>query len=113
MQDVLNGTSTDTDQILPLLLFGDGKIDMKTFLVMTTMMQNNCENTNRQIDVLLPLILRFEGGDDNYLLYIFLATRPQALGASEILPLLMMDSDNNNQELFMFMTMMNNQYCTQ
>ena len=34
-----------------------------------------------------------------------------SMGSQAILPLLMMDSDGNNQELIMFMSMMNNQKC--
>ena len=51
------------------------------------------------------------------MLFILLAMQSQAPGSSmkssAMLPLLTMDSDSNNQELIMFMLMMNNQNCHQ
>ena len=67
--------------------------------------------------MLLPLLLGSEDGDegDNDMLFILLAMQSQApgssMGSQAMLPLLMMDSDSNNQQLIMFMSMMNNQNC--
>ena len=57
-------TKTNMDQMMPLLLLDDGKTDMKNLFLMTTMMQNNCEDTNGQMNMLLPhLLLRDDKKD--------------------------------------------------
>ena len=200
------------DQMLPFLLMDNGETDMKSLFLMTTMMQNNCEDTNGQMNMLLPLLLMTEddtedettdrrrrdtdtedkadstlktllllqtmsegntgldinsmmpfllmedssdsdhlmklvlmssmtggmdssaGFENNFnmllplllgsedgdegdedMLFILLAMQSQApgssMGSQAMLPLLMMDSDSNNQQLIMFMSMMNNQNC--
>ena len=49
MQNGPNGMATNMDQMLPLLLLDDGNTDLKSLLLMTTMMQSNCEDTNNQM----------------------------------------------------------------
>ena len=68
-------------------------------------------------NMLLPLLLGSEDGDegDSDMLFILLAMQSQSpgssMGSQAMLPLLMMSSDSNNNELIMFMAMMNNQNC--
>ena len=69
-------------------------------------------------NMLLPMLMSDEGDDsegDMDMLVLLTAMQSQApgsaMGATSMLPLLLMDSSGSNQELLMFMSMMNNQQC--
>ena len=47
----------DVNQVLPLLMLGKDKIDLKNLFIYITMIQANCEPTNDQLNRLLPLLL--------------------------------------------------------
>ena len=65
----LNGMPTTIHQMLPLLLFGDDQSDTKNFLLMTTVMQNDC---NGQLNMLLPLLM-MDSDRENRELIVFMA----------------------------------------
>ena len=56
-----------------------------------------------------------DSGFDMSMLVLLTAMQSQApgsaMGANAMMPLLMMDGSGSNQELIMFMSMMNNQQC--
>ena len=78
---------------------------------------DSSDGFSNNFNILLPLLLGSEDGDesDNDMLFILLAMQSQSpgssMGSQAMLPLLMMDSDGNNLELIMFMSMMINQNC--
>ena len=89
-------------------------------MVMMSSMTGGMDSSDgfaNNFNMLLPLLLGSEDGDesDEDMLFILLAMQSQApgssMGSQAMLPLLMMDSDSNNQELVMLMAMMNNQNC--
>ena len=119
MSDGNNGL--DTNAIMPFLLMDDlSDSDNLLLMVMMSSMTGGMDSSDgfaNNFNMLLPLLLGSEDGDegDNDMLFILLAMQSQApgssMGSQAMLPLLMMDSDSSNQELIMFMSMMNNQNC--
>ena len=119
MSDGNNGLDMNT--IMPFLLMDDSS-DNENLLLMVLMssMTGGMDSSGgfaNNFNMLLPLLLGAEDGveGDTDMLFILLAMQSQApgssMGSQAILPLLMMDSDGSNQELIMFMSMMNNQNC--
>ena len=72
MMMVLTGIQTSIDQMLPLLLLSDDQSDTKNFLLMTTIMQNDCNGTNDQMSMLLPLLM-MDSNLENRDLIMFMA----------------------------------------
>ena len=119
MSDGNNGLDMNT--MMPFLLKDESSdSDNLLLMVMMSSMTGGMDYSDGFADnfnMLLPLLLGSEDEGDKDMLFILLAMQSQApgtsMGSSAMLPLLMMDSDNNNQELIMFMSMMNNQNCHQ
>ena len=111
----------DMNAMMPFLLMDDSS-DSDNLMKMVLMSSlaggmDSSDGFANNFNMLLPLLLGSEDGDkgDEDMLFILLAMQSQApgssMGSSAMLPLLMMSSDSNNQELIMFMAMMNNQNC--
>ena len=50
--------------MMPLMLMGDGELDMKSMFLMTSMMQKDCSHdTNTQMNMMLPLLMDDADGD--------------------------------------------------
>ena len=122
MQTMSEGNNClDINTRMPFLLMDDtSDSDNLLRMVMMSSMTGGMDSPDgfaNNFNMLLPLLLGSEDGDDgdNDMLFILLAMQSQApgssMGSSAMLPLLMMDSDSNNQELIMFMSMMGNQQC--
>ena len=54
---MMQNPNADLNTMLPFLVLDDGKRDMKSLFLLTTVMQNNCHDTNDQMNMLLPLLL--------------------------------------------------------
>ena len=119
MSEGSNGLDINT--IMPFLLMDDSSSsDDLLFMVMISSMTGGMDSADgfaNNFNIILPLLLGSEDGfeSDSDMLFILLAMQSQApgssMGSQAMLPLLMMDSDSNNQELIMFMAMMNNKNC--
>ena len=59
---MMQNPSADMNTFLPYMLLDDGSTDMSSMFLMTTMMQNNCQDTNGQMNALLPMLML--SGDD-------------------------------------------------
>ena len=53
----------DLNTMLPLMMINDSDVDMKSLFMMTTMMQANCDDTNEQLNSLMPLLVLSEDDD--------------------------------------------------
>ena len=65
---MMQNPSSDMSSMLPLLLSSSSEgesVDMTSLFMMTTMMQNNCKDTNQQFNSLLPLLLFGEDEAEN------------------------------------------------
>ena len=110
----------DINSMMPFLLMDDSSdSDNLMMMVLMSSMTGGMDSSDgfaNNFNMLLPLLLGDDSSDgDNDMLFILLAMQSQApgssMGSSAMLPMLMMSSDSNNQELIMFMAMMNNQNC--
>ena len=110
----------DINSMMPFLLMDDSSdSDNLMKLVLMSSMTGGMDSSagfENNFNMLLPLLLGDDSSDgDDDMLFILLAMQSQAPGSSmnssAMLPLLMMSSDGTNQELIMFMAMMNNQNC--
>ena len=110
----------DMNSMMPFLLMDDSSdSDNLMMMVLMSSMTGGMDSSDgfaNNFNMLLPLLLGDDSSDgDDDMLFILLAMQSQApgssMGASAMLPMLMMSSDSNNQELIMFMAMMNNQNC--
>ena len=89
------------------------------FMVIMSSLTGGMDSTDgfaNNFNMLLPLLLGSENDkSDSDMLFILLAMQSQApgssMGSSAMLPLLMMNDESSNEELIMFMAMMNNQNC--
>ena len=57
MMMMLQNPNISMENILPYIMFENGKVDMQSLFLLTTVIQNNCNNTNDQLNMLLPLLL--------------------------------------------------------
>ena len=110
----------DINSMMPFLLMDDSSdSDNLMMMVLMSSMTGGMDTSDgfaNNFNMLLPLLLGDDSSDgDDDMLFILLAMQSQApgssMGSSAMLPMLMMSSDSNNQELIMFMAMMNNQNC--
>ena len=110
----------DMNSMMPFLLMDDSSdSDNLMMMVLMSSMTGGMDTSDgfaNNFNMLLPLLLGDDSSDgDDDMLFILLAMQSQApgssMGSSAMLPMLMMSSDSNNQELIMFMAMMNNQNC--
>ena len=60
---MMQNPNADMGTMLPFMLMGDGEMDFMSVFLMTTMMQNNCGDTNDQMNMLLTMLLM--DGDEN------------------------------------------------
>ena len=60
---MMQNPNADMSTMLPFMLMDDGEMDFMAMFLMTTMMQNNCGDTNDQMNMLLPMLLM--DGDEN------------------------------------------------
>jgi len=119
MRMMMQNPNAGIDQMLPFLLLDDGQTDMKSLFLMTTIMQNNCQDTNNQMNMLLPLLLMSEddkaGGDANgrrrdtdddgndstlktLLLLQIMSEGNRGLDMNTVLPFLVMDAASDNDD---------------
>ena len=54
---MMQNPNADMSTMLPFMLMGDGEMDFMSLFLMTTTMQNNCGDTNDQMNMLLPMLL--------------------------------------------------------
>ena len=110
----------DINSMMPFLLMDDSSdSDNLMMMVLMSSMTGGMDSADgfaNNFNMLLPLLLGDDSSDgDDDMLFILLAMQSQApgssVGSSAMLPMLMMSSDSNNQELIMLMAMMNNQNC--
>ena len=123
MQTMSQGNKgLDMNAMLPFLLMDDESDDdhLMKMVLMSSMMggMDNQVGFANNFNMLLPMLMTEEGEageSDMDMLVLLTAMQSQApgsaLGATSMLPLLLMDSSSNNQELLMFMSMMSNQQC--
>jgi len=57
MMMMLQNPNISVENILPYIMFENGKVDMESLFLLTTVIQNSCNNTNDQLNMLLPLLL--------------------------------------------------------
>ena len=122
MQTMSEGnTGLDMNTMLPFLLIDDSSdSDNLLLMVMMSSMTGGMDSADEfanNFNMLLPLLLGSDSSDgDSDMLFILMAMQSQApgsaMGANAMLPLFLMDSNSNNQELIMFMAMVGNQDCT-
>lgn len=121
MMLMMQNPTADFNTMLPLLLLEDGSTDFKTLFLLTTVVQNNCQNTNDQMNMLLPLLLlgNDENGDrkrrdtdsdsdDTLKMILLLQTMSQgnrALDMNIMLPFLLMDDATENDNLMLLVLM--------
>ena len=65
MMLMLENPNTPLDNILPYFMLENGKIDMESLFLVTTVMQTNCKNTNDQLNMLLSLLLLRNDGKEH------------------------------------------------
>ena len=61
---MMQNPNADVNSMLPFMLMGDGEMDFMSMFLMTTTMQNNCGDTNDQMNMLLPM-LRMDGDESS------------------------------------------------
>merc|ERR1711956_207402 len=132
MQTMSQGNNgLDMNTMLPFLLMGNEDSDSDNVLLMVMMNSmtggmDSPQGFEHNFNLMMPLLL-LSGNDDNDasdddsetdmdMLVLMMAMQSQApgsaMGSNAMLPLLMMnEGSDNNQELIMFMFMMNNQHC--
>ena len=110
------------NSMLPFLLMdSDSEDDSMLLMVLMNSMTGGLDSADgfgANFNLLLPMLL---GGDDDDsegdmdMLVIMMAMQSQApgsaMGSNAMLPLMLMDSEGNNEDLIFFMMMMNNQQC--
>ena len=122
MQTMSEGNNgLDIDLIMPYLVLKDESNDDENLLLMVLMNSVSSELDSEDgfrdnFNLLLPLLLESDNGQDNSdMLFILMAMQSQAPGtnvsSNTLLPLLLMDTESNNQLLIFFMAMMNNKKC--
>merc|ERR1712008_256185 len=96
--------------MLPLMFLGDGDIDMKSMMLMTTMMQKDCtHDTNDQMSSMLPLLLMGENGNDDKLktlLMFQMMSDGSGLNMDSMLPMLMLGDDDDEMSEVLMMVLM-------
>ena len=127
MMTMMMNPNADMNSMLPMLMMDDGATDMKSLFLMTTMMQANCEDTNQQMNTLLPLLLMGDDEDDttdtttdtttddssssNMKTMLLMQTMSQGnngLDINAMLPFMLMDdsSDDDNMLLMVMLSSM-------
>ena len=123
MMLMMQNPNADLNTMLPFLVLDDGKRDMKSLFLLTTVLQNNCQDTNEQMNMLLPLLLLSDDDevtattdrkrrdttddDDNsetLMTLLLLQTMSQgnrALDMNVMLPFLLMDDASDKDNLLL------------
>ena len=57
MMLMLQNPNTSMENILPYIMFENGEVNMESLFLLTTVIQNSCDSTNDQLNMLLPLLL--------------------------------------------------------
>ena len=102
--DALN----DPNMMMPMLLLGDGSLDMKSMFLMTSMMQKDCaHDTNSQMNAMLPLLIDDADGDSSKMLKSILMLQMMSdptgapLDMNSILPMLMLSDDDSSETMML------------
>lgn len=122
MMLMMQNPNADLNTMLPFLVMDDGKRDMKSLFLLTTVMQNNCHDTNDQMNMLLPLLLLSDDNDEEttdrkrrdttddkdnsetLMTLLLLQTMSQGnrgLDMNVMLPFLLMDDASDKDNLFL------------
>ena len=125
MMLMLQDPNISLDNILPYIMLENEEIDMKSLFLVTTVMQKNCESTNDQLNMLLPLLL-FRNEEKNrrkreteestlneklkmLILMQAMSDGNNGLDINSIMPYLMMnyETEANDEDNLLLMVLMN------
>ena len=107
MMHMIMDPNADLNVTVPLLLMEQGYPDLELVFLLTTMMQNNCNDTNEQINAVLPHLLNADSEftDSNnknlktMLLLQLMSEGKNGLDMSTMLPFIMMDDQSEDDHL--------------
>ena len=107
MMHMIMDPNADLNVTVPLLLMEQGYPDLESLFLLTTMMQNNCNDTNQQINSVLPHLLKADSeftdsANKNLktmLLLQIMSEGKNGLDMSTMLPFIMMDDQSEDDHL--------------